>query len=336
MDDTPQQGCEVLVIGAGPTGLMAAYLLHRAGIHVRIVDKNNAAVKESRAAVMTPRSLELFASLGLDGKLGERGIITTEIDFFVSGTMVKYDKARVPDTPFQFILMIPQSATEEVLIDALAEAGLDVERDVEVVGFEQGDDGVRISARHGDDTVSVSADFVIGADGAHSIVRKTLNLGFTGAKYLQDFLLGDIEVDWELDRERFRIFVHSERIAVFLPLYGQRSRVMTTDVTSAGPSEGIIGTEPLELAELEKTFAEVVCLPVKLRDPDWLTHFRTHQPDGRSVSRWTYVRRGGCSANTFARRRAGYEHRIAGRRQSCVETRRRAARRRASLPSRHV
>ncbi|WP_081402504.1 FAD-dependent monooxygenase [Acinetobacter towneri] len=119
------------------------------------------------------------------------------------------------------------------------------------------------------------AKYVIGADGSHSIVRKGLNLNFTGEKYAQDFLLGDVDVDWDLDRERFRIFVHGERIAVFLPLYGQRSRIMTTDIKSED-SDNKAETSKLSLEELEKTFAEVVQKPLKLSNPDWLTHFRTH------------------------------------------------------------
>ena len=78
--------------------------------------------------------------------------------------------------------------------------------------------------------------------------------------------------------------MHGERIGVFLPLYGKRSRIMTTDMKPTAPGEGIIGTEPLELAELERTFVEVACVPVKLGNPEWLTHFfQTHH---RMVDRY--------------------------------------------------
>ncbi|ENV69682.1 FAD-dependent oxidoreductase [Acinetobacter towneri] len=144
------QECDVLVIGAGPTGLMAAYLLNHLGVNVKILDKNSEPAKESRAAIMSPRSLELFASLGLDGKLSKRGINTTEINFFVSGDViggVQYDKAHAPDTPFRHLLMIPQSATEEVLVEALSEKGIYVERNVEVTNFEQNEESVSVEAK---------------------------------------------------------------------------------------------------------------------------------------------------------------------------------------------
>lgn len=286
MTASGEHACQVVVIGAGPTGLTAAYLLHQAGVRVRVIDKNAGPSKESRAAVMSPRSLEVLASLGLDGELFKHGVVTTEIELFVSGSRigtVNYDAAHAPDTPYQFILMIPQSATEQVLLDALATVGLQVERGIEVTGFEQETSGVRIDAQRAGQPMTFAADYVIGADGAHSVVRSALKLTFEGAKYAQNFLLGDVEVQWAMDHERFRVFMHGDRIGVFLPLYGGRSRIMTTDMAPMAPGDGLIGTQPLELVELERTFAEVVCHPVRLTNPDWLTHFRTHH---RMVDRY--------------------------------------------------
>lgn len=81
----PSKACEVLVIGAGPTGLMAANLLKRSGVDVRIVDENPHAARESRAGVMSARSVKLFASLGLTERIFEHGVVNTNIDFFISG-----------------------------------------------------------------------------------------------------------------------------------------------------------------------------------------------------------------------------------------------------------
>lgn len=283
----PEITCEVLVIGAGPTGLMAANLLKRCGVDVRIVDVRPEPSRESRAFAVSARTLELFASLGLAERLMARGAITSGIDFFVSGKRVgglDYDKVVSADTPFHFILMAHQSETEAVLIEALEEAGLSVDREIEVTSFDQDADGVRALARRADGTpLVVSARYVIGADGAHSIVRSTLNLSFEGAKYPQSFLLGDVEVDWPLDHGRFRIFMHGERIGLFFPLQGTTlSRVMTTDLhANAGgdPSH----PEPLALEELQAAFGEATCQSVTLRNPAWLTRFRTHH---RAVDRY--------------------------------------------------
>ncbi|MBP2297609.1 FAD-dependent monooxygenase [Azospirillum picis] len=280
--------CEVLVVGAGPTGLMAANLLKLAGVDVRIVDLRSGPSRESRAFAVSARSLELFASIGLADRLIERGAITSGVDFHVSGRRVgglDYDKVQAPDTPFPFILMVPQSETEAVLIDALGKAGLEVEREIEVTGLDQASDQVRVTARRADGApVAISARYVLGADGAHSIVRRALDLSFEGAKYPQSFLLGDVEVDWPLGHGRFRLFMQGERIGLFFPLQGTRlSRVMTTDLHASdlhadAPHAGDDPShpEPLALEELQASFAEATGQPASLRNPTWLTRFRTH------------------------------------------------------------
>jgi 2-polyprenyl-6-methoxyphenol hydroxylase-like FAD-dependent oxidoreductase len=277
--------CEVLVVGAGPTGLLAALLLRRQGIDVRIVDRNAEPSRESRAFAVSARTLELFASLGLVDALLQRGVIDTGIGFYVSGEWVgglDFDHASAPDTPFRFILMLPQTETEAVLLDALDDAWLAVEREVEVTGLTLQADGVRVEAQDPSGAATtLHARYVIGADGAHSIVRHALDLRFEGAPYPQNFLLGDVAVDWPLDHGRFRVFVHADRIGLYFPLDGTgMSRVMTTDLR-ANPDEH--AAPELALPELQAAFAEATCLPVTLSKPEWLTRFRTHH---RAVDRY--------------------------------------------------
>lgn len=270
--------CEVLVVGAGPTGLMAALLLRRQGIDVRIVDRAAQPTRESRAFAVSARTLELFASLGLADTLLQRGVIDSGIGFHVSGEWVgglDFDHASSPDTPYRFILMLPQAETEAVLLDALDDAWLTVEREVEVTGLAVDPHGVRVEAQEASGTVTtLHARYVIGADGAHSIVRHALDLRFEGAPYPQNFLLGDVAVDWPLDHDRFRVFVHADRIGLYFPLDGTGlSRVMATDLR-ARPDEH--AAPELTLAELQSAFAEAACLPVTLSRPEWLTRFRSH------------------------------------------------------------
>ena len=268
--------CDVLIIGAGPTGLMVAYLLRRCGVDVRVIDKRLEPSAESRAGVMSSRSVELFASLGLEERIFAHGVPNSDFDIFVGGRHVggfHFDHAHANDTPFRFITMIPQAGTEAVLIEALTKAGLAVDRGVEAKAFHQDDDGVTVDAVAANGTaLTLRARYLVGADGAHSLVRHGLGLTFEGAKYPQGFLLGDVQVDWDLPEKRFRVFLSGDRLGLYVPFQGHgAARVMTTDLNP--PQTHDQAWSHLDLADLQAGFSEAAGRPVRLHDPVWLTRF---------------------------------------------------------------
>lgn len=279
----PALDCEVLIVGAGPTGLMAAALLQRSGVKVRIVDKRAGPATESRAFAVQARTVELFQSLGLADALMDCGIANTSIHFHVAGKPIgrlNFDRANAPDTPYPFILMVPQSETEGVLIDDLTSRGIAIERSVDVQTVVQTDSRVCVRCIGADGhAFDISCAYLIGSDGAHSIVRKQLGLPFEGASYEQSFLLADCQVDWQYDHHHFRIFMNRERIGLFLPLKGQQvSRVMATDLRD-DKSKSL----EMSLDELQQAFREATQLPVTLCNPVWTTRYRTHH---RGVDRY--------------------------------------------------
>ncbi|GLY97870.1 FAD-dependent monooxygenase [Actinoplanes sp. NBRC 103695] len=259
---------EVLVVGAGPSGLMTAALLVRQGAEVRIIDAGAGPATESRAFAVQARTIELFRSLGLADELLACGVIDTGIAFHINGRHVgglDFDRARAADTPYQFILMAPQNEVEAILVADLARHGVTVERDTRLESLTQDQDHARVRLSTGD----LTCDYVVGADGAHSTVRKQLGLAFDGDGYAQRFLLADCRVEWPFDHTSFRIFMSGERIGLFLPLDGaRRSRVMTTDLTG--------GTGPLDLPELQAALRAAMRVPVTLSDPVWKTRYQAH------------------------------------------------------------
>jgi len=270
--------CQVLVVGAGPTGLMAANLLKRSGVTVRVIDSRSEASRESRAFAVMARSMELFAQLGLADRILDRGVMNPGIDFYVRGNRVgglDYDRAASPDTPYEFITLHPQSNTEAVLIDDLTRLGVVIERQTTVTGVSQDSDGVTTQAASADGReVTIRSRYAVGADGAHSAVRKALGLSFEGAKYAQTFMLADCRVDWPLDHARFRVFLRGDTIALFLPLDGAgRSRVMVTDHSNKADL-GNVEAAQLDLSELEPVYREVTGMDVRLSDPLWSTRYR--------------------------------------------------------------
>ncbi|MCT7661991.1 FAD-dependent monooxygenase [Mycobacterium deserti] len=189
---------QVLIAGAGPVGLTAAIELIRRGVNCHIVDPLLDPPKYAKAVGVQPRTLEVFESMGvlrriLDAATQMRGQI-----FYVNGERVAQVDFPVPgDVPFGFIA-IPQYATEQILRDELAARGGRIERGWRLTGFEQDADGVTATVAAADGDQTVRALYLVGADGAHSVVRKSLGLTFEGAAFQEQYMLGDVEGDWSM------------------------------------------------------------------------------------------------------------------------------------------
>ncbi|MCS7477339.1 FAD-dependent monooxygenase [Umezawaea endophytica] len=271
----PVTDCEVLVVGAGPSGLMTAALLIRQGVHVRVVDANAGPATESRAFAIQARTVELFRGLGLADELLRRGVITTGIRFHIKGKQVgglDFDRSKASTTPYQFILMAPQAEVEELLLADLARHGVEVERGTRLASLTQTDSTAVARLVSATETV-VTCQYVVGADGAHSTVRSQLGLSFEGGEYVQRFLLADCRVEWPLDHSHFRIFMNGRRIGLFLPLRGAEvSRVMTTDLAPRDDTD----RAPISLDELQAELREAMGVPVSLSDPVWTSRYKVN------------------------------------------------------------
>ncbi len=289
-DGTASDGVvDVLVVGAGPTGLLAAGLLARSGISVRIIDKNTSAAKETRAFGVQARSLELFASLGLADAMLDRGLVATGVQVFAEGERVaelSFDDIAPNDTPYGFLLMVSQSEIEAVLVDDLARLGGTVERGTEATALDRDADAVTVHVHDASGSeAAIRARYVIGSDGAHSTVRKALGLSFAGATYPQTFLLADATVRWPLGSDRLSLFMRGSGFAAFLPLRGRDyARVMVVDPTEASSGAPLAqGSSPVELDVVERAFRHSTGLDVTLSDPRWLSRYRVHH---RGVDRY--------------------------------------------------
>src|ERR1700722_17009625 len=172
---------DVIVVGAGPVGLVAGCELARRGVRVRVIDKMAQPTDQSRAVAVHARSLDMFDRMGIVDEMLSTGIKATAMQMYAGGRKL----FRVPlgevDSAFPFTLTTAQTETERVLGERLQSLGVAIERGVDLMALTQDDNGVRLTLRAGESTERVDASWVIGADGARSAVRKLVGTKLSGS-----------------------------------------------------------------------------------------------------------------------------------------------------------
>lgn len=227
------RGTEVLIIGAGPTGLVLALCLAKLGIGLRIVDKTGEPGTASRALAVQARTLELYRQLGLAEAIVEQGHKVPAVNFWVKGHSV----ARLPFeaigtdlSPFPFVQIYPQDQHEGLLIKRLEEFGVSVDRQTELLGFtdEGGHIAVRLRTADGGEE-SCEASYIAGCDGARSTVRESIGTGFPGGTYRQLFYVADVEARGPAINGELHVDLDEADFLAVFPLSGKaRARLIGT------------------------------------------------------------------------------------------------------------
>ena len=187
---------DVLIVGAGPTGLALALWLTRLGAKVRIIDKTAAPGTTSRALAVQARTMELYGQLGLAGEILAAGHRTPAVNLWVRGAKaarVPFEDVGAGLTPYPFLLTYPQDEHERLLVAHLETLGGTVERCTELVSFDEAGDKINARLRRADGAEEAcEAAYIAGCDGARSLVRETLGAGFGGGTYRQVFYVADV------------------------------------------------------------------------------------------------------------------------------------------------
>ena len=224
---------DVLIVGAGPTGLVLALWLMKLGIRPRIIDRTGEPGTTSRALAVQARTLELYRQLGLTDGILEQGHKVPAVNLWVKGEQrahLGFGAVGSDLTPYPFLHIFPQDQHERLLIQRLQELGVSVERRVELLGYT--DEGDHVSARlRGVDgrEEACEATYIAGCDGARSVVREAMGTGFPGGTYRQVFYVADVEANGPpLNGELHIDLDEADFLAVF-PLAGRgRARLIGT------------------------------------------------------------------------------------------------------------
>ncbi|MEU6235159.1 FAD-dependent monooxygenase [Kitasatospora sp. NPDC047058] len=280
---------DVLVVGAGPVGLTAAAELRRHGVGCRIVDRLPAPQHYAKAVGVQPRTLELWDAMGLVRAVLDEAVPMRGQLLFTDGRPgPRIDLVLPPDIPYAFAAL-PQYTTERLLTEHLARWDTHVERGSELVSLREDTDHVRAELRTPSGPATVRARYVIGADGAHSLVRKAAGLTFEGDAFPEQYMLGDVEVDWDLPEGYGVRSTHHDAdgtvddLLVCIPLPGRgRYRMSMTvpdELSTDGAAEdgvqhGLEGGRVPELRHIQAVLDRLSPQPVQASALRWSSTFR--------------------------------------------------------------
>jgi 2-polyprenyl-6-methoxyphenol hydroxylase-like FAD-dependent oxidoreductase len=264
---------DVLVIGAGPTGLTAAGELARRGISVRIVEKRPDRSPLSKALVLQARTLEMLDIVGLADEFTRLGYPAPGLNASGGTSNSISIDVRGLDSAFPYLLVLPQKDTEEILERRVTDYGVHVERGCEMIGLHQTETGQVVSMiRDGESReYQIRSRYAVACDGAHSDVREFLNVPFLGKTYDIIVFLADVKLDTELVRSRITNFTSRRGFLSVLPFLGEYSRIFAFDRSKQDRSEH----DELTLAELQETVDAIAPMRLKMSSPRWLARFRS-------------------------------------------------------------
>lgn len=265
---------DVLVVGAGPVGLTLTNDLLRRGIRCRLIDSAPHASQKTKALGIHAKTLELLAKMGVAHTAIERGLTSPGFSLYSDGkriTRISFGEYLL-DTPYPYVLMLPQYELEQLLTEHLQSQHSAIEWQSELIGITQDEQGVEVVVRRGDGKIEqLRVCFVVGCDGAHSAVRHLLGLHFAGTTFEQSFAVGNVRVAWELPYNEIVACVHRGNFIAYFPMADGRHRVVIAyelEKTS---------TEEVTLEEIQRVID--LCGPVGTHasEPTDLTRFHVNQ-----------------------------------------------------------
>jgi 2-polyprenyl-6-methoxyphenol hydroxylase-like FAD-dependent oxidoreductase len=264
----------VLIIGAGPTGLMAACQLRRQGVDCIIIDKKAGPTRESRALVVHARTLELYQQMGIAGAAIQQGEIVRKAQFLVRNKKIQEVPLGLLGEGLcahPYLLILEQSLNEQLLYDHLKELEGEVLWEHELLSLMQHEEGVIAKVRYGKDVLKIEADYVIAADGGKSHMRHLLDIPFEGSTYENIFFVADTKLDWYWGRGAVSLYTARRTFMALFPMKGEHRFRVVGILPPSYQNE-----HPSSFDELVPYIKEEIEADLKFSDTTWFSVYRLH------------------------------------------------------------
>lgn len=265
---------KVLISGAGPSGLMMAAQLLRYGIQPVIIDSKEGPTDHSKALAVQARSMEIYRQLGLsdkalaEGKQAE-GVVINQADTAPASLSLR--EIGKGETLFPYVFMYPQSKNERLLLDHLTQNCCPVYWNSTLLSVQQNVDNISTVIQQDGKQHTITCDYLIGADGAHSTVRKELQIPFKGDTYKQAFYLADAEIDNIGLRPDFvNLYMNSKGLAAFFPITDTNMRIVGNLPANLENKDDISLNEVLPLLQ------EVTGSTIEKLKCNWFATYKLH------------------------------------------------------------
>lgn len=274
---------DVVIVGAGPTGLSLACQLARFGIDFIIVEKNESVTPYSKALGVHARTLEIYEQLGLAERATSEGAIAGKVRLLEGGAVVgEVDLSNIGEglSAYPYMLVLEQSRNEQLLYEYLRGHGKEVAWHTELETFSQSETGVTASVKNSTGASQViEARYLVGCDGPKSPVRHALGFTFEGSTFERLFYVADVEIDWEFSHDALHGCLARNAVVAFFPMKGENRYRIVGAFPEGFESEGEVVYE-----EIERRIKAEAEIELDITHVNWFSTYKVHT---RHVNRFS-------------------------------------------------